>query len=490
MGHRGGTGEGFLAGRKATKALSSCEPRPHGSAGPQVQTPATGSARRGPPRRRIALPVILWAAAWPAGVMSSGMSDGLPEAPWLDKPMRGFYSLYPGSLHIDLAFTFGHFIKQARVRASLEYRYYDLKVIRIPMGTDLSFALRSATPRKVLAEIRFRWERVTPLKCAREGEFLCFAEQALVDDPSWPLNLKQVQGFTVSDVGFQTVCSRAAAAIQAAHNASVPMERRWAVETNKATPSGCFYRSGDPWREPVSAEIRGGTARDIACQVALLQPNGFWGAEAELWLPQGAKEPRKRRCILKFASWPEDADKLKTAQLIEMILHRIPDGDEFFEPPERPAGVLSLHAAAAEFQARGLTGARSLLDAYRATPGAKDKARLVWALVAQGPWPEVAELLERFAGDQLSAGVRSSELEDGLTVLRQDARRALGKDPYTGKSSLPATRVQTRAEPQQTRSGRRAICIAIASALIVAALVLYLALRRSARKRSPDHKSG
>ena len=218
--------------------------------------------------------VIATALAAPVSGGANASRRDLGDMPWLDKPMRRFAPLLTLPT-CEIQPVFGNVVKQARVRTALE-SWSPMSLSVDPPRMDIR--ADPATPRRVLSQLVTQWSKTRPIAVTQTAGFLCLAEKVLVDQGNWPLNARNVPGFRVDGVSFESLCERLGEAIQAAHDAERGEAPRWVVTVGDHGAWGAFNPSGPYLNEPITTEIKGGTARAAICQVAMLQPNCFWAA--------------------------------------------------------------------------------------------------------------------------------------------------------------------------------------------------------------------
>ena len=357
---------------------------------------------------------VTWIVAT-TSLVTSGLNhvsaQDLGHMPWLDKPMRRFcYPTPHMAAACELGGVFGYFVKEVRVRASLEYRSPYLR--EITRGRVV-IAMEAPTARRVLSEIVQQWSKAEPVVVTQNAGFLCLAEKALLADPTWLLNVRHVEGFEVRELSFDEVCWRVADAIAEAHEKEAPGDKPWVVYVNDYTPWSNFSPDGLPWDEPVSAEIRSGSARDMLCQVAMLQPNCFWGAEAS-WLIGKDGAVRRRSCKLMFGSW-SDRREVRTEELLPMLA---PDfahgrGQNRYDVAR---DVLN------ELRIRGPRAIESLAAAYRASSDTKFKRQLLNDAYELCTWLENSRAVVRFATAERAREADpelASELADLAELTKQ-----------------------------------------------------------------------
>lgn len=391
--------------------------------------------------------------------------------------------------------VFGNVVKQARVRTALE-SWSPMSLSVDPPRMDIR--ADPATPRRVLSQLVTQWSKTRPIAVTQTAGFLCLAEKVLVDQGNWPLNARNVPGFRVDGVSFESLCERLGEAIQAAHDAERGEAPRWVVTVGDHGAWGAFNPSGPYLNEPITTEIKGGTARAAICQVAMLQPNCFWAAEAAVtrghWGFGGEPEPRRDEpeegpyhCDIVFGFWSAH-HKETTEELVARLTSR---------PPVRPTGQAVFWRQALETEvlielaARGPEAVQALTDACRSTaaPRARQKRR-GW-LMALCSWRDNREVVARFAAAEIE---KTDDRVDRLG-LGQLARVARGEpamgdewfEPSARKPLHPAAASSAEANGPGSDAGASTERVgwlfgALAGAAVVAAgLLLAVAIRR--RKR-------
>jgi len=341
----------------------------------------------------------LW--SWVLGVLSSTVfaaAQDLGSLPWLDKPIGRFFSpTYHGEDPWSLGDVLGDLVKQARIRASLEYQASINVDIRTIGAEDLHIAVASATPRRVLSEMAVRWAIVSPIQHRQFGDFLCLGQQVLWEDDKWPLNLEHVSGFSGRDKPFDGICSQAVSAIRSAYGSKFGSKAKWQLEWVPPTSdrSTGFGREGETDAEPLTAEIKAGPARDILCQVAMLRPNCFWGVvgDWDLTSTEQGREivtaPRNWRARVKFATWG-NWHHMPTGKLVAKLVASIPEEDWWAVDETMEHGILR------ELRSRGRAGALAMVEAYRAAKSEGVQAYLLGAMEQLCAWPDATAVIEEF----------------------------------------------------------------------------------------------
>ena len=386
--------------------------------------------------------------------------------PWLGKPMRRFcYPMTGMGDADDVGGVFGYFVKEARVRASLEYRSPSLRGIT---RGHVWIAMEAPTARRVLSEIVQQWSKAEPVVVTRNAGFLCLAEKALLADPTWLLNVRHVEGFEVRELSFDEVCWRVADAIAEAHEKEAPGDKPWVVYVNDYTPWSNFSPDGLPWDEPVSARIRSGSARDMLCQVAMLQPNCFWGAEAS-WLIGKDGTVKRRSCKLMFGSW-SDRRQMSTEELLPMLAPDFPRvrGHNRYDLAR---DVLN------ELRIRGPRAIESLAAAYRASSDTKFKRELLDGAYVLCGWPENTRAVVRFLTAERGREA-DPELAARLTDLAELAKQMLPDE--ADKDDLQEEH-GARGEGAWPLGWWAAIAAAFVGVVLVCSVAIALAARRSRR---------
>ncbi|MFC1805651.1 hypothetical protein ACFL09_01555 [Planctomycetota bacterium] len=395
--------------------------------------------------------------------------------------------------------VFGNVVKQARVRTALE-SWSPMSLSVDPPRMDIR--ADPATPRRVLSQLVTQWSKTRPIAVTQTAGFLCLAEKALVDQGNWPLNARNVPGFRVDGVSFESLCERLGEAIQAAHDAERGEAPRWVVTVGDHGAWGAFNPSGPYLNEPITTEIKGGTARTVICQVAMLQPNCFWAAEATVrrghWGFGREPEPRRDEpeeasyhCDIVFGFWSAH-HKETTEQLVTMLT----------SPPVSPAGQARFRRQALETEvlielaARGPQAAQALTDAYRSTAASQARQKLRGWLMALCSWGDNREVVARFAAAEIDKTDDRVDLL-GLEMLARVARGepAMGDEffePRPRKPLHPAAAPGAEAGGPGSDAGAFTERVgwlfgALAGAAVVAAgLLLAAAIRRRKRRTRRD----
>jgi len=396
--------------------------------------------------------------------------------PWLDKPMRRFFSTLIGEGTDDLAIVFSDFVRQARVRAALEYR--DPVDRGFPRGS-VSVELPRPTPRQVLSEIVAQWSRVHPLVVTRNTGFVCLAEKELADDPSWPLNLEHVPGFQVEAVTVEELSLRVAEAIDKASEEQTPGPERWRLGGggHYSRSSGLVYDASLVERK-VSARIQDGSARDLLCQVAMLLPHCFWLVEAvDHESPDGRHKDKYGRLML--GSWGNLHEK-SAEELVGLLKTEYQHRQMGIEGP----GFLARDVLR-ELQTRGPDAIRELFAAYRSSSDKEFTAELTFDCMARVcTWPDNSRAIAAFAASQRSKTTDPEQARD-FALLEEDALWSL-KQPWAEAPAEPAGEPKT--EPEVTSGWFRErswVVVSILAAALIAIGIGAVWFVRSRRAKSP-----
>jgi len=399
--------------------------------------------------------LLALAHAWCLG--GSGGQE-LGTAPWLDKRMRRFCSPLPLTDPYAPERVVSDFIRQARERISLECWRREEGKDQTPRAgpvPKLSMRLASPTPRRILSEIVARWSQFSPLTVVREREFLCLAERALLDDPTWPLNAEHVEGFKHEALYFGEICDEVERRIQKSHSARVPERDRWRPMSCDRDENTMFGPCEGP-DDMMAVEIRSGSARDVLCQVAMLLPDCFWGVVAK------RGEDGAKGWTLLFGGWSNVREK-PTEELVAMLKRDAP----------LPRGISRFHVVYEiwnELNVRGPEAVRVMGEAYRTTDDAEFKERLLWDMLRISTWKDNDGAVSAFAASQLRSGAHP-ELASLLEVL---AARKMPGPRQNGADTKRTTKESLWAKPW-------AIWGSAALVAAIATLALALALRKTKR---------
>lgn len=318
-----------------------------------------------------------------------------------------------------------------------------------------------------------RWcSTFAPLVVTRETGSLCLAEKALLDEPSWPLNASHVQGFRVTNASFDEVCERLNEILQATHDADKSKAAHWEVMVNRRDACHMFSPRALPWKDPITAEIHAGTARDLICQIAALQPNCFWGADAG-WVP--GCEAETRYCDVVFGSWSDLRDKT-SGELARMLTSgslKNAAGGEYLDYYDLAFDMLS------ELSTRGAEGVNALIQACGS--GKDPKARMddLHLLEYVCNWPDNAKMVYDYAGAERKR-THDQALGSALELLESIAESELG-DTETSEES--GTGRPNEAAEHHGSSGWALVELSLALLAVAGAVVLAVAIARARRKR-------
>lgn len=405
--------------------------------------------------------------------------------PWLDRPIGRFFSPSIYGDPYGLGEVFDGFVKQARIRASLEFR--STSRADGPRWAPLDFAIAEATPRRVLSEIATRWAPTNPIVNSRQGEFLCLAEKALLEDPAWPLNVGDVAGFRVERASFGRVCARAVEAIAKACSRRSSPQTTWNLELGEP-PRGeglDFSQHPPSSRRPITADIEPGHARQLLCQVAMLQPNCYWGAVA-MWEStaedtvdgEAIVSGRGKRARVMFSSW-SDRHGTSTRQLLADFARTV--GSDDIRGAE---GIR--RDVTRELQRRGPRAARATVSAYKATPHVDVRLELLGLMERLCAWPDATDVIREFLAHQdrepsdlaIKYGLDSIEGAIALAErLEQEGRVALpeeGRGADDARSPLPAL----------------LYVLTGLGVLLMASATAFVLLRRARQRRHAHSSSG
>ncbi|HRT96622.1 MAG TPA: hypothetical protein P5532_19530 [Planctomycetota bacterium] len=328
----------------------------------------------------------------------------------------------------------------------------------------MTVCVKDATPRKVLQEIQVGWSAVGPLLTLRHGSFVCIVEKDLYEDRSWPLNAKRVPGFEVKGMQYDQVCGMAIDAVQNAWRSEVGANARWKY-TVMAHPS--FYPVSLPWREPVTATIREGSARDVLCQVAMLQPNCFWGAEAFL-----DADGKSTSWSLEFGSWSDRSGRT-CDELVGMLLRGPAAGNA-----EQYCVSMDIMTI---LRSRGVEGTRALIHAFGEVSDNTDRILLLGWMRQQCVWLDSAEALLTFAREE------RDKRRDSMPRDRKERGMTGTVDDYLDRLESQALQV-VRADSAGHPAGYSAVVI-IATAVATTGLAIVVSMLRRRRRRK-QRKNG
>ena len=356
---------------------------------------------------------------------AAGTPD-LPDVPWLDKPVSRFMAPTIHDTSSDLGYVFAHFIRAAKIPASLEFSE-ELLYRAERRQKELTFRAQNTTVRHVLAEFVTRWSRLSPIVWVRYGDFLCFCEKKLLDDPTWPLNVR-VPGFSVENMTFLEVRDKAYWAIMDALPRGKAGGYSWGA-VNSSHPPHAFWDVRERDERRISAQIRAGTGREILCQVARLEPDTFWGA----WRADDEDQAGNGGLWeVSFANWV-DWDAVSADDIVKRSLGG--------SPPLGVEGWCWHRDLLNSLRRRGPEGAAALIRAYRYATGTRKTWLISHLRRDQSAWPDAAAVAARFAKEELTTA-RDPALIEQLRHLLEDAQESmkLGSGAERPSSRGKATR--------------------------------------------------
>ena len=397
---------------------------------------------------------------------------------WLDVPIGRFLLPSEEGAFESLESQTIRLAKQARARMSVEYGPIDYSCGSPPGTAARRAAFEPATPRAVLDALVRARQHSHPITTECHGEFLCVLEKRVANDATWPLNVREVPGFSVEGVTYDDLFDRVIHAIGQAHRQQLGDAEAWEIVRG---PSRRDYWSasvadadGLDMGGQITATFRPGSARDLLCQLAMLRPNCVWSAFAR-WDPVDPLE-RASRCVLYLTSWSRRHGK-STSGLVKMLERdsedkgsQVWDNDEYQSPANMRLDVLS------ELQTRGQEGLEALMESYSAAANTEYKCAVLHDyLPGFAVWPDSARLLKAFAERELAGPGRP--YEGALEELVRLAKETLAE-------SVTPAGMEAATDKAAARGGHEMVYVgAFLAALACTCALVLLWLRRRRRKQ-------